>query len=135
MPAPARSDAVVGKWRLRWTRQASVCVKNVPNPLQKALASNVKNWQVVHPSGRLAHTAPPPPHTPTLQGATANPLQKTLASNVKNWQVVYPTGRLDNLVEFAPWLRVRARAAAAPEGPARTGVVIEEVRVELGPLK
>ncbi len=54
---------------------------------------------------------------------------------MRNYQIVYDDGRLENLVELAPWLRVRAGAACGPEGPARTGVDIDDVRVELGPLR
>jgi hypothetical protein len=72
---------------------------------------------------------------PRVQGASANPLQKRLAGSVRNYQIVYDNGRLDNLVEFAPWLRIRARAECEAEGPARLGVVIDDVRVELGGLR
>lgn len=71
----------------------------------------------------------------TQQGATANPLQKALSGSVRNYQIIYEGGRLENLVEFAPWLRVRAGAACQPDSAARTGVDIDDVALELGPLK
>ena len=69
------------------------------------------------------------------QGEGANPLQKRLAGSTRNYQLIYDSGRLENLVELLPWLRVRAGAACEPEGPARTGVVIDDVRLELGSFK
>lgn len=90
---PASSPVAVGKWRLVWTRQ----------------------------------------------GATANPLQKALAGQVDNWQIISPDGRLENRVQLLPGLRVRALAEAGPEpapgGGMRTGVAIEEVVIEAGPLR
>ena len=45
---PARSEAALGKWRLLWTRQGSGA-----NPLQRALAGSVANWQIIRPGGVL----------------------------------------------------------------------------------
>jgi hypothetical protein len=72
----------------------------------------------------------------TKQGATANPLQRRLAGSVRNWQIISDDGsRLENRVEIIPGLlRVRALAECAPDSPTRTGVAINEVRIELGPL-
>ncbi|EFN58006.1 hypothetical protein CHLNCDRAFT_142183 [Chlorella variabilis] len=71
------------------------------------------------------------------QGETANPLQKALASQVENFQIVdLESSRLENLVCLAPGVRVRACAACGPEkGNTRTFVDIDEVVLELGPLK
>lgn len=58
---------------------------------------------------------------------------------VDNWQIISVDGRLENRVQLAPGVRVRALAGCAPEpapgGGTRTGVAIEEVVVELGPLR
>lgn len=45
--APARSQLAQGSWRLRWSQQAADA-----NPLQKALAGNVRNGQIIG-DGRL----------------------------------------------------------------------------------
>ena len=44
--APAKSQVALGAWRLLWTKQA----KNA-NPLQRALAGQVKNWQIISSKG------------------------------------------------------------------------------------
>ncbi|KAL4858473.1 putative plastid-lipid-associated protein 12 [Chlorella vulgaris] len=72
----------------------------------------------------------------TQQGDTANPLQKALADKVDNFQILRPEGRLENLVCLAPGVRVRACASCAAEpGATRTSVDIDQVLLELGPLK
>lgn len=72
----------------------------------------------------------------TQQGETANPLQKALANQVENFQIIRPSGRLENLVCLAPGVRVRACADCSPEpSGTRTTVDIDEVLLELGPLK
>ena len=72
----------------------------------------------------------------TKQGSTANPLQKSLAGSVRNWQIVSSDGKkLENRVELLPGVRVRALADIEPESDARTGVDINEVVIEIGPLK
>lgn len=71
----------------------------------------------------------------TKQGNSANPLQQALAKNVANWQIIREGGELENLVELPLGLRVRAVAECAPEGPARTGVEINQVIFQAGPLQ
>ena len=73
-----------------------------------------------------------------LQGETANPLQKRLAGKVENYQVVGDIagpGRLENIVMLLPGVTVRACAACQPASATRTAVVIDDVRIELGPFK
>ena len=51
-----------------------------------------------------------------------------------NYQIVEAeagSGRLENLVDLAPFLKVRAGAACSAEGKARTSVDIDDARVEL----
>jgi len=44
-------------------------------------------------------------------------------------------GRLDNVVKLAPGLTVRACAACEPASDSRTSVIIDDVRLELGPFR
>ena len=71
----------------------------------------------------------------TRQGARANPLQRRLANVVQNFQVITAEGRLENVVLFAPWLRIRAVADCEEDSSTRTGVDITGVFLELGPLR
>lgn len=72
----------------------------------------------------------------TVQGTTANPLQRQLASSVRNWQIISEDGaRLENRVQLLPGVLVRALARAEQDGPARTGVIIDEVVLQVGGLK
>lgn len=72
----------------------------------------------------------------TKQGATANPLQRRLAGSVRNWQLISADGsRLENRVELFPGIRVRAIAESEAESDTRTGVAINEVVIEIGPLR
>ncbi|KAH7616619.1 hypothetical protein Ndes2526B_g08716 [Nannochloris sp. 'desiccata'] len=72
----------------------------------------------------------------TKQGSTANPLQKALAGSVRNWQLISNDGKkLENRVELLPGVRVRALADSEPDSDTRTGVEINEVIIEIGPLK
>ncbi len=62
--------------------------------------------------------------------------EKALADKVDNFQILRPDGRLENLVCLAPGVRVRACASCAAEpGATRTSVDIDQVLLELGPLK
>lgn len=71
----------------------------------------------------------------TKQGDTANSLQRVLAGSVQNWQIISSDGkRLENRVKLLPGVYVRAIADAEVEGPSRTGVVINEVVLEAGPV-
>ena len=80
-------------------------------------------------------------HTQILcfrQGEKANPLQKRLVGVMENYQVVGDSagpGRLDNVVKLAPGVTVRACAACEPASDSRTSVIIDDVRLELGPFK
>jgi hypothetical protein len=68
------------------------------------------------------------------QAEDANPLQKALADKVGNFQIVEAgvgPGRLENLVELAPFLKVRAGAACSAKGKGRTSVAIDDARIEL----
>jgi len=72
----------------------------------------------------------------TKQGSTANPLQKALSGSVRNWQLISKDGKkLENRVELLPGVRVRALADSEPDSNTRTGVDINEVLMEIGPLK
>lgn len=71
----------------------------------------------------------------TKQGGRANPLQKLLARRVLNWQIVGADGELENRVQLAPGVNVRALASCEPDSNTRTGVDIEKVVLEAGPLK
>jgi PAP_fibrillin len=71
----------------------------------------------------------------TKQDASANPLQRALAGKVRNWQIITEDGRLENRVQLAPGVTVRALASCGADAPARTGVTIEKVVVEVGPLR
>jgi hypothetical protein len=44
---PAKSAIATGNWKLIWTKQGSTA-----NPLQKALAGSVRNWQLISKDGR-----------------------------------------------------------------------------------
>ena len=75
---------------------------------------------------------------PSVQAKDANGLQKALANSIGNYQVVEGDagpGQLQNVVEVAPFLKVRAIAGcqADSKAPARdkTLVNITEARVEL----
>jgi hypothetical protein len=70
------------------------------------------------------------------QGAGANPFQRLLAGQVANFQIISEDGSaLENRVELAPGVRVRALAAAEADSASRTGVDIEQVVLEAGPLR
>jgi hypothetical protein len=84
---PARSSAVLGRWKLIWS----------------------------------------------AQGQGANALQRLLADSVRNWQLLDASGSLENLVELAPWLRVRALGSCKPESATRTRVDINSVVLSVGP--
>ena len=72
----------------------------------------------------------------TKQGATANPLQRRLANSVRNWQLISSDGaKLENRVEILPGIRVRAIAESEAQSGTRSAVVINDVIVEIGPLK
>jgi hypothetical protein len=43
---PAKSAVATGAWKLIWTKQGSTA-----NPLQKALAGSVRNWQIISADG------------------------------------------------------------------------------------
>jgi PAP_fibrillin len=43
---PAKSTIATGNWKLLWTKQGSTA-----NPLQKVLASSVRNWQIISSDG------------------------------------------------------------------------------------
>ena len=73
-----------------------------------------------------------------MQAKDANGLQKALANSIGNYQVVEGDagpGQLQNVVDVAPFLKVRAIAGceADRKAPARdkTLVIITEARVEL----
>ena len=73
-----------------------------------------------------------------VQAKDANGLQKALANSVGNYQLVENDagpGQLQNVVDVAPFLRVRAIAECMPDkkAPARdkTLVNITEARIEL----
>ena len=77
-------------------------------------------------------------HVPHMQAEDANGLQKALADKVGNFQIVEGEagpGRLENLVELAPFLKVRAGAACRAAGKTRTDVNIDDARVELFGLR
>ena len=72
------------------------------------------------------------------QAKDANGLQKALANSIGNYQVVEDAagpGQLQNVVDVAPFLKVRAVAGCMPDKKApardRTLVSITEARVEL----
>lgn len=78
----------------------------------------------------------------SVQAKDANGLQKALANRIGNYQVVEDEagpGQLQNVVDLAPFLRVRAIAGceADRKAPARdkTLVNITEARVELFGLR
>ena len=70
------------------------------------------------------------------QGAS-NPLQRQLSGSFRTYQIISSDGKtLENRVDVVPGVvRVRALADAAPQSASRTGVVINEVVVEVGPWK
>lgn len=45
---PAKNLLTIGKWRLKWTKQDKTA-----NPLQRALADKVSNWQIVREDGTV----------------------------------------------------------------------------------
>lgn len=76
------------------------------------------------------------------QAKDANPLQKALANRVGNYQLLEDEagpGALQNVVELAPFLKVRAGAACEADSTAsgrdRTTVSINYARVELFNLR
>lgn len=69
------------------------------------------------------------------QAADANWLQK-VTTGFSSWQIVEAdTGRLQNLVEFFPGLKLRARARSEATSPQRRDVNIEGAALELGSLE
>ena len=71
----------------------------------------------------------------TKQGTKANPLQQALAKQVANWQIITEDGQLENRVRLPGGLTVRAIASCEPDSPTRTGVEINSVVLQAGPLK
>ena len=128
---PAESPLAEGRWRLRWSAQVDF---------------------VLSYHGSL--TARPPfschGHAPAdastciftralhAQAEDANGLQKALANKVRNFQIVEDKAgpsRLENLVELAPFLKVRAGAACKAASRTRTNVDIDDARIELFGLR
>ncbi len=73
-----------------------------------------------------------------MQAKDANPLQKLLANKVGNYQLLEDEagpGALQNVVELAPFLKVRAGATCEADqtasGRDRTTVTINYARVEI----
>ena len=85
--APARSPTAQGCWRLRWSQQAADA-----NPLQKALAGNVRNGQVID-GGRLDNVVTFAPMVTLRATAECGPLSDTrTAVNIDGVQL-----------EVGPW--------------------------------
>ena len=129
---PAESPLAEGRWRLRWSAQVTPSLPVLTPRVSHAssLGQNAASIMCVH--RQIVR------HAPRAQAEDANGLQKALAGKVRNFQIVEGEagpGRLENLVELAPFLRVRAGAACRAAGRARTDVDIDDARVELFGLR
>lgn len=91
--APAASPLAAGTWRLVWTQQGETA-----NPLQKALAGQVENFQIISEDGRLENLVKPLPGVRVRACAAcapeAGPLGDATRTAVEIDQVVIELGGL-----------------------------------------
>lgn len=69
------------------------------------------------------------------QDKSANVLQRSLIGSTTNWQIISEDGQQVENVSLLPGVTVRAVAKARAVSDDRTEIVIDQVRLELGPLK
>jgi len=69
------------------------------------------------------------------QDKSANVLQRSLIGSRRNWQIISEDGQQVENVSLLPGVTVRAVAKARAVSDDRTEIVIDQVRLELGPLK
>ena len=92
--APAASPLAPGTWRLVWTQQGETA-----NPLQRALANQVENFQVISEDGRrLENLVRPAPglrvRAAAAAGPEAGPLGASSRTSVEIDEVVLEAGPL-----------------------------------------